>query len=117
MGGFFVTKTPFSGYLYMKVVLSTDSTHTLSLIPRYYPSLAVVVELKNEVTKTKTEVANTYSISDGEMSIVFDFSFADKDRYQLKLTEGSSVVYRGKIICTDQTVQDFKLTNEIYTYE
>lgn len=101
----------------MKVVLSTNATHTLSVIPRYYPSLAVVVELKNEVTKDKTEVANSYSILDGEMNIVFDFTFYDKDRYQLKVTEGASVVYRGKIICTDQTPQDFKITNGIYTYE
>ena len=94
----------------------TDSTHTLNIIPRFYPDNTIVVELYNEASKETNTPTATYSITNGILDIEFTFTFVDKDRHQIKVTEGTDVVYRGKLLTTTQEPQDFKLTNDIYIY-
>ena len=101
----------------MKVIDPTDTTHELKIVPRYYPIGALVVTLKNEITKTEYTPANTYRILDGFLYSAFTYTFTNKDRYQIKITEGTEVVYRGKIFVTTQTPQDYKITDGIYYYE
>ena len=100
----------------MKVV-TPNTTHTITLIPRFYPCNEVVVSLYNEVDRTTSTPDNTYYINNGTMNVSFDYTFVNKDKFQLKITEGDDVVFRGKIICTDQDTQEFKLTDGIYRYE
>ena len=100
----------------MKIVNTTDTTHNISLIPRYYPYSAVTFELYNEATKEITIVPNTYSVTNGVFILTFDYTFTDKDKFQIKLEE-NSVVYRGKLIVTDQNTQEYKLTDNLYYYE
>ena len=98
------------------VIDPTDSTHTLSVVPRFYPNLAIVVYLYNEASKVETTPTNTYSISNGKLKIKFDFTFVDKDRHQIKITENDVVVYRGKLLTTTQEPQDYKQTDSLYFY-
>ncbi len=101
----------------MKVFDPADASHTLVLIPRFMPSTALTFSLTNEATKVVSTPANTYEIKSGKLKVTFTFTFVDKDRYSIKLEDTSEVVYRGKIIATTQTAQDFKLTDGLYLYE
>ena len=47
---------------------------------------------------------------------VFDYTFKENDRYQMKISENDVITFRGKIVATDQTPQQFKLTTGKYTY-
>ena len=98
------------------VINPNDSTHTLNVIPRFEPSNDLVVQLYNEASKEVTTPSNTYNITNGKLNITFTFTFVDKDRHQIKVTEGNTVVYRGKLLTTTQDPQDFKLTNDLYYY-
>jgi len=98
------------------VIDPSNTTHTLSVVPRFYPSTNIVVELYNEATNVTTSPSNTYTITNGKVNITFTFTFLENDRHQLKVTEGTEVVYRGKTLTTSQEPQDFKLTNGLYTY-
>jgi len=98
------------------VINPNDSIHTLNVIPRFYPSNDLVVSLYNEASKVTTMPSATYNITDGKLNITFTFTFVDKDRHQVKVTEGTEVVYRGKLFTTTQDPQDFKLTNDLYFY-
>jgi hypothetical protein len=100
----------------MKVV-QTGTAHSISFIPRFYPTLDLVVSLYNEADRSTGTPANTYATSNGYTTVNFTYTFVEKDRFQIKITEGSEVVYRGKILVTDQTPQDYKITNGIYVYE
>ena len=100
----------------MKVIDYTNTTHTLVLIPRYYPTGDIILELTEDATQTLEIVANTYSTTDGNLSVVFDYDFTDKDKYTITLKELTEIVYRGKLIVTDQEPQDYKQTNTLYTY-
>lgn len=100
----------------MKVVKPTDTTHNITLIPRFDSFGLLTLELYNEVTKDKTIVANTHQLVDGNLTITYDFVFTEKDRFQIKVTDGAEVVYRGKLIATEQTPQDFKLADGLYFF-
>ena len=100
----------------MKIVNQNNTTHEIKLIPRFYPTNELVLELKNESTQVKTVVDNSYTISDGYLTLTFDFTFQNKDRFEFKLTE-NEIVFRGKIYATSEDTQDYKQTNGVYTYE
>ena len=100
----------------MVVVNFNDADHTITLIPRFYPSGAIVVELYNEVTRVANEVTNTYATTNGITSIDFSYTFTANQKMQIKITEGVEVVYRGKLIAIDQGTQDYDPTDGLYTY-
>jgi hypothetical protein len=98
----------------MKIVLPADSTHSITFIPRYYPDNVLVLSLTNEATDLIETPANTFKVVDGEMTITFDYTFVERDKRSIKITEGTNVIYRGKLEATAQTPQEFKLTDGYY---
>jgi len=101
----------------MKVVLPIIDNHTISFIPRFDTDNELVLSLKNEASGVSTDVVNTYSIVNEGTEINFTFVFKNKDRYQIRIKEGDEVVYRGKLICTDQVPQDYTIIKDVYIYE
>ena len=100
----------------MKVVDPDTTTHSISFIPRFDLDDVLVITLKNEVDKVESTPANTYSTIDGKTSINFTFTFLNNSKYQIKITELGVVIYRGKLIATDQQTQDYSLIDGRYTY-
>lgn len=103
------------------VINPANSSHTLNIIPRYYPDKVLVVALFNEATRVTTTPTPTYNVTNGKLNVTFTFTFVDKDRHQIKITEGTAaatdpVVYRGKLLTTTQSPQEFKQTNGLYIY-
>ena len=101
----------------MKVVSPTDTTHNTILIPRYFPTNSLTLELYNEASQVVTTVANTYSTVNGNLTITYDYTFAESDKYRVVIKEGLEVVFRGKLIATEQEPDEYKLTNDLYYYE
>ena len=117
--GFFntiITKKAFKRFNSMTVINPNNTTHTLNVVPRYYPSNDLVISLYNESSKVTSTPVNTYNINDGKLSITFTFTFVDKDRHQVKITDAYNVVYRGKLLTTTQDPQKFKQTEGLYFY-
>lgn len=100
----------------MKVVNPNNTNHTIELIPRSYQE-NVVLDLYNEATKVETTVANVSLTLDGVFSVNFDFNFSENDKYQIKISKDSEILYRGKLIATTQPAQKYKLTKDLYYYD
>lgn len=98
-------------------VLPTDTEHSISFIARYKPTIDLDVALYNEASQIETIVESTFSTVDGLTTVSFDFNFAENDKYQLKISDVDGVMFRGKIVATVQTAQDFKQTKDLYYYE
>ena len=93
----------------MNVVNPSDENHLIVIIPRYYPTGDLSLELCNESKSAIFDVDATYQILDGEMIISFDFTFIEADKFQLKIYQNDEVVYRGKLFATSQTPQDYQI--------
>lgn len=100
----------------MIVVNPENTVHTFDIIPRYYTK-AIVLELYNEVTQVSEIVNQLFVVNDGIMTVSFSYTFTEQAKYQIKLTDENGVVFRGKLIATSQTPQDYKQTNNLYVYE
>jgi hypothetical protein len=100
----------------MKIVLPENTEHNLILIPRFYPSDTVVLQLTNETTNAKEDIRNTYTIDNGYMLVNFDYEFTEKQRFSIKIYDESGVVFRGKILATSQETQNYKQTLNVYEY-
>ena len=98
------------------VINPNNSTHTLNVVPRFYPSNDLVISLYNEATKVVSTPDNTYNITNGKLNITFTFTFVDKDRHQVKIEDGTQIVYRGKLLTTTQDPQAYKQTDGLYFY-
>lgn len=85
----------------MKIIDPLETSHLLSFIPRLYPIIDIIFELYNEDTKEILTPANTYYISNGYLFISFDYTFTNKDRYQIKVYTVDDIIYRGKLFITD----------------
>lgn len=102
----------------MHIVKSTDTTHTIKLIPREYTLLDVVLTITNEETDTDYTVANSFITTDGIMAVTFDFDFTEKQRFSLYIEDSKEdIIYRGKIICLNDDTQDIKQSTDYYVYE
>lgn len=100
----------------MIVVDSTNTTHTSKIYPRFEPSQAVTYELYNETTREAVEIPNTYTYIDGIMEILYTYTFEVNSKFQVKITQGNDVIFRGKLIAINQDTQNYSPTDGIYTY-
>lgn len=101
----------------MKVLDPDDTTHSVSFIPRFTPSGAITLEISKEGYQNIETVANSYSITNGIVTIQFDYTVIEGERYAMKLTNASSVVYRGKIMVTGQSSQEYSTSLDYFVYE
>lgn len=101
----------------MKVLSQLDSNHTITLIPRFTPTLDLTFNLRNESTNVTELIANTYTNLDGFTYLSFDYDFTGGYKYSFKVLENENVVYMGKIFITESNPQDYKQTTGLYIYE
>lgn len=101
----------------MKVVNPNNTTHDIKLISRVYPVGALDLLLYNESTQVEKSVINTYIIQDGFLNLNFDFVFVEGEKFQLKITELTNVIYRGKLISTAEATQTYLNDNKEFYYE
>jgi hypothetical protein len=101
----------------MKILNPNDVNHTIKLIPRFYPNGICKFQLKNEYDKEFTNI-DINPINDNGI-LIFNFitkPFENNSFYQIKITNNSEIMYRGKLFVTTQSddLQNFKLTKDIY---
>ena len=86
--------------------------YALSIIPRYYPTGVVNLNIKDTTTGYDNTQEVSYSIVNGVLSFTFELETTNETRYQVTLSEGTEVVYRGIAIYTTQDTQEYLLTND-----
>ena len=90
--------------------------YALSIIPRYYPTGVVNLNIKDTTTGYDNTQEVSYSIVNGVLSFTFELETTNETRYQVTLSEGTEVVYRGIAIYTTQNTQEYQLTNDKYYF-
>lgn len=90
--------------------------YALSIIPRYYPTGVVNLNIKDTTTGYDNTQEVGYSIVNGVLSFTFELETTNETRYQVTLSEGTEIVYRGIAIYTTQNTQEYLLTNDKYYF-
>jgi len=98
----------------MIILNKTTDPQTFSFIARskVYDSLFIT----DESTNTTIEVTIDSNVSgDYVDTITSTFSLIEDRYYNLELRNGSDVVLKDKVFCTNQSVQSYSVNNDEYT--
>lgn len=110
----FATKTNVLSYEGMIVLTTSTSPQTFDFIPRTggYNTMILTDEMESKSTTIaiSSSVAGAY-----KHSITATFALVEGRSYMLVLKNGSSVVYRDKVYCTDSPLQNFSVNYNQYT--
>jgi hypothetical protein len=101
----------------MKVLTTSTDPQELQIIPRSYPSF-VTVKLRNESTNGIDTISNVAaSTSNGYLSFSTSYDLEEAFTYELTILDGSSVIYKDKIFCTDQTISEYSVNIDTLTWD
>jgi hypothetical protein len=96
---------------------TSASAQTLKVIPRSYAS-SVSMILRDDSTNTLTTYSSISTSTDKNYLVVSQALspvLVEGRFYDLTLKEGSNVIYKDKVFCTDQTISSYSVNNGEYT--
>lgn len=96
----------------MIILLESVSAQTFTFIPRTLAATSMVIT--DEGQNTSATIAITPSVSTYYLSVTETLTLVDGRSYTLEVLNGTDVVYRDKIFCTNQTVSDYSPHNGEY---
>lgn len=97
----------------MKILTTSTDNQTIKVVPREYVSTASLV-LRDDSTDTETTDSVSPTTNGDYLQIVNAYTLKEGRFYDLTLkNSGGSVIYKDKIFCTDQTVD--QSSNDYYT--
>lgn len=98
----------------MVILTTSTSPQTFKFIPRNktYDGLYIT----DESTNVETTVSiSSNATNDYYESITATFALVESRFYKLVIKNGTDIVYRGRIFCTDQTISNFSVNTGTYT--
>lgn len=96
---------------------TSASAQTLKIIPRSYAS-SVSMILRDDSTNTSTTYSSISTSTDKNYLVVSQALspvLVEGRFYDLTIKEGSNVIYKDKVFCTDQTVASYTVNSSEYT--
>jgi len=99
----------------MKVINPNLTEHKIIFIPRRYELGTVELELRNETGNKLTVITDLLILgNNGVLSLTFDYTFTEGERYSFKLYDTDGVIYRGRLFVT---TREEEATENYITYE
>ena len=96
---------------------TTASAQTFKIIPRSYAS-SVSMILRDDSTNTSTTYTSISTTTDKNylvLSQALSPVLVEGRFYDLTLKEGSNVIYKDKVFCTDQAIASYSVNSGEYT--
>ena len=95
----------------MEVLTTSTGNQSLKIVPRK-DATSPTFELTDKSKRTKSTVSVTKATEGEYMKLTGAFSLREGESYSFKVKDGSEVIYRGLIFCTDQTDLDKYYVNK-----
>ncbi len=76
---------------------------------------ADAIVLRDEETNTEETIECVFSIDKYYAVTNLVFPIIENKFYTLTILNGTDVVYRDKIFCTNQIIEEFSINNNVYT--
>ena len=95
----------------MHVLTTSTDNQSIKIVPRKDVS-SPTLSLTDKVKRTTSTISVTKT-SDGDyMVLTGSFSLKENNQYTFRVKDGSTEIYRGLILCTDQTDLDKFFVNK-----
>lgn len=96
----------------MIVLTTSTSAQTFSFIPRGEVDTMIIIDEQTNVPETID--IDSQTTGDYVNTITATFALVESHTYNLKLLNGTDIVYLDKIFCTDQPIVTFSVNNGEY---
>ena len=101
----------------MVILTTSTDAQSFKVIPRSAES-SVTFELTDKSKRTTSAISVSVSNLNGYMTVTGSFSLVEGRFYSFAIKNGSVIIYRGSIFCTDQTnFNTFDVNSGVYTTE
>ena len=101
----------------MVILTTSTNAQNFKVIPRSTQS-EVTFELTDKSKRTTNVISVSVTNSNGYMTITGSFNLIEDRFYSFAIKNGSTIIYRGSIFCTDQTnFNTFDVHSGEYTTE
>tara|TARA_R110000803_G_C11809029_1_gene300408 strand:- start:128 stop:478 length:351 start_codon:yes stop_codon:yes gene_type:complete len=95
-------------------LIQTNGNKTFKIIPRQFVVGVLTLNLRSESTNVIVSVNATSTIDGNYLSFPAVFgTLVENDFFTLEVLNGSDVIYKDKVFCTDQTIN--QSNNDYYT--
>lgn len=100
----------------MIILTTTTNAQELKFIPREYVASSIVIT-DQDTNKPVTYAGLTFTKDKYYLkgNVTFSPVLVEGRFYTLKVLNGSSIVYRDMLFCTDQTVSTYTINKDVYT--
>ena len=99
----------------MIILTTSSSPQEFKFIPRDYV-VDTDIELTDEQSNTTIYIQGYTFTKDGYyLKADIFFNLVEDRFYTFKALDGSKVIYKGRIFCTNQTVSDYSINKNVYT--
>jgi hypothetical protein len=109
---FFATKSTTLSYLCMIKLREQGTAQDVKFIPRVFDADTLIIrnEASNEVQEIEFTPTNElyYMVA----NVILDLK--ENNFYQLTVMNGADIVFKGKIFCTNQVIDDYTVNNGEY---
>lgn len=96
----------------MIILKEQETAQTLNAI--IYGSDADAIVLRDEETNIETEIDCVFSIDKYFVTTSVILPIKENKYYTLTIKDGTNIVYRDKIFCTNQNIEDYTINHEQY---
>ena len=105
----------------MTIVQNSESAQTISFIPRSWTDgNTYTVEINNETTNTQVfqDTSATFTEVDYYNQYTKVITGLTEDTmYNIVIKDGSDIIYKDKLFCTNQTISTYSINNDEYTVQ
>ena len=102
----------------MIILEQSGSSQTFNFIPRSYTTgLTYTIKINDETTNKEvfSQTTTSFTANDYYYQYSNTFTLVEDTFYTLEITQGSNLIFRDKIFCTNQTVDSYSINNSAYT--
>lgn len=96
----------------MIILKEQNTAQTFSFIPRELNATTIV--LRNETTGVETTVNATFTVSSYYLTTTNILALKENTFYNLTIKNGSNIVYKDKVFCTNQNVDTYSVNQNQY---
>lgn len=96
----------------MKHLTTSTDAQTIKIIPRSYATSATL-KLRDDSTNTEVSYSVTPTTEGNYLVVTNAYTLIEGRFYDLTLLDGTEVIYKDKVFCTDQTIS--QPNNDYYT--
>jgi len=96
----------------MIILKKLTTAQSITFIPRELAATTII--LRNESTNIETTINATFYLNDYYLTTTNIYNLEENTFYNLTVKNGSNIVYKDKIFCTNQVVEDYTVNKNQY---